>query len=86
MDDWMKKAGPQFFTKVEAYAAAEQAKRECDAEGIDPSLSLPERVARMQDIHQGSPLMHEERERKKAYVLAQPADNFHKDLKEKLGQ
>lgn len=62
-DVWMQKAGQQYFTKD---TAREEASRACDVEGIDPSLSLPERVARMQDIHQGSPLMQEERQRKAA--------------------
>ncbi|ABY63098.1 hypothetical protein ST201phi2-1p270 [Pseudomonas phage 201phi2-1] len=63
----MKKAGPQYFTKQEAYDAAARVARECNEMGIDETLSLPERVARLQDIHQGSPLMAEERARKDKY-------------------
>lgn len=36
--------------------------------GIDSNWSLADRVGRLQDIHQGSPLMHEERQRKAAYI------------------
>lgn len=64
IDETMAKVGPRYITTKDAYEAAAIA---CDAEGIDPSLELSERVARMQDIHQGSPLMHEERQRKAAY-------------------
>lgn len=64
-DAWMKKSGESgFITEQEAYDAADRVRKECDAAGIDPTLSLPERVARLQDIHQGSPLMQEERQRK----------------------
>lgn len=61
----MKKAGPQYFTIEEARAAAQG---ECDAYGIDPTLSNAERCTRLIDIQQGSPLMHEERQRKAAYA------------------
>lgn len=67
IDDAMRKAGPQFFTKQGAYDVAELVKKECDMAGVDPTLSLPERVARLQDIYQGSPLMAEERKRKDTY-------------------
>lgn len=65
-DVWMQKTGHRHCTKDEERLAVGQA---CDAEGIDPSLSLPERVARLQDIHQGSPLMVEERTRKESYAI-----------------
>ena len=79
-----------YFTKAEAYAAATQSKsaalvlqaearcaaQECDAMGIDPAWPLPDRVARLQDIHQGSSLMFEERQRKAAYVPQTPGDKF----------
>lgn len=48
--------------------ARERAQIECDAEGIDPTLSSAERCTRLIDIQQGSPLMQEERERKAAYA------------------
>lgn len=80
----MRKAGrPQFLTEDDARSAAAKA---CDVEGIDPTLDLSERVARLQDIHQGSPLMFEERKRKEAYEAKARADYFHKTLKAKLGQ
>lgn len=79
----MRKAGPQFFTKEDARTAVARA---CDEEGIDPTFDLPDRVARLQDIHQGSPLMFEERKRKESYAQAAGAKKFHDTLKEKLGQ
>ncbi len=72
-----------FFTKGDARDAASVA---CDVEGIDPTLSVPERVARLQDIHQGSPLMFEERKRKESYEARAKADYFYKTLRAKLGQ
>lgn len=54
-----------FITIDEARAAAQS---ECDAEGIDPTLSNAERCGRLIDIQQGSPLMKEERDRKAAYA------------------
>lgn len=57
-----------FFTKSEAYTAAARVTKECDEMGIDSTWSLPDRVARLQDIHQGSSLMFEERQRKAAYL------------------
>lgn len=82
-DDWMKKAGPQYFTVDEARAAAQGA---CDAEGIDPTLSNAERCTRLIDIQQGSPLMQEERQRKATHAERLVADKFHTDLKAELGQ
>lgn len=82
-EQWMKKAGAQYFTKDDARVAAWRA---CDAEGIDPTLPLSERVARMQDIHQGSPLMFEERQRKERHQQAANAKHFHDTLRAKLGQ
>lgn len=79
----MRKAGSQFFTEDEARAAAAVS---CDVQGIDPTLSLKERVARLIDIQQGSPLMFEERKRKESYEAKKQADYFHKTLKAKLGQ
>lgn len=64
-DSWMKKAGPSMFFTIEEARA--RAQGECDAEGIDPTLSNAERCGRLIDIQQGSPLMHEERQRKAAY-------------------
>lgn len=58
-----------FFTKQEALDEAVKVAEECDAMGIDPTWDLPARVARLQDIHQGSPLMHEERKRKESTLV-----------------
>lgn len=82
-DDWMKKAGPQYFTIEQARLAAQG---ECDAEGIDPTLDNAERCTRLIDIQQGSPLMHEERVRRDNYRNKQNCDKFHKELRAKLGQ
>lgn len=79
-----------YFTKAEAYAAAANSKSaqlvlqaeekrltsECDAMGVEPNWPLPDRVARLQDIHQGSPLMFEERERRTAYASVSQGDRF----------
>lgn len=54
-----------FITIDEARARAQS---ECDAEGIDPTLSNAERCGRLIDIQQGSPLMKEERDRKAAFA------------------
>lgn len=62
-DAWMGGLGKQFED-----GAHTEIVRTCDEAGIDPTLSLPERVARLQDIHQGSPLMAEERERKNLHI------------------
>lgn len=86
IEETMKKAGPVgtgYFTIEQARAAAQG---ECDAYGIDPTLSNAERCTRLIDIQQGSPLMHEERQRKVAYAERLAADKFHTDLKDKLGQ
>lgn len=63
--------------------AREAAQGECDAEGIDPTWNNAERCTRLIDIQQGSPLMHEERERKAAYTgnkFKDHVNNVVKDL------
>lgn len=44
--------------------------------GVEPNWPLPDRVARLQDIHQGSPLMFEERQRRTAYASVPQGDRF----------
>lgn len=64
---WMMKSGVSKSADLVLTAEAKRSAIECDEMGIDSNWSLPDRVARLQDIHQGSPLMHEERLRGVAY-------------------
>lgn len=82
----MQKAGPQDTKHFAIEQARAAAQGECDAYGIDPTLNNAERCTRLIDIQQGSPLMHEERQRKAKYADKLTCDKFHKDLRAKLGQ
>lgn len=72
-DVWMKNTGKSktsselVLMAEEKRAAIQAAQKDCDAHGIDPTLDPQERVTRLIDIQQGSPLMQEERQRKAAY-------------------